>query len=105
MIFNIFSQALQGKHDTLLQRIDELDQECEELREKVMDLEGEKDDFDENLQETKNQSENLTKELAAKQVRIFTCDVINFYDVDYGRLRPFSCFCFDFVLILYFTIL
>lgn len=63
-------KALQGKHDALLQRIDELDQECEELREQVMDYEAERDELNEVLNETNNRSETLSKELATKQVRL-----------------------------------
>ena len=63
-------KVLQSKHDALLERIDELDQECEELREKVMDIEGERDELKDILNETKIQTENLTKTLAEKQVRI-----------------------------------
>ncbi|CAB3981240.1 Hypothetical predicted protein [Paramuricea clavata] len=63
-------QVLQSKHDSLLQRIDELDQECEELREKVMDIEGERDELRDILDETKIQSESLSKELAEKQGQV-----------------------------------
>ena len=63
-------KVLQSKHDALLERIDELDQECEELREKVMDIEGERDELKDILDKTKIQTENLTKTLAEKQVRI-----------------------------------
>ena len=36
-------QTVQGKQDSLLRRLDELDQECEELRDSVADLEDEKE--------------------------------------------------------------
>ena len=67
--WNVSSKALQGKHDALLQRIDELDQECEDLRERVMDVEGERDDLNDVLSETKTQNEKLAQELATKQVQ------------------------------------
>ena len=37
-------QSLQGKQDSLLQRLDELDQENEEMRQSVAELEEEKED-------------------------------------------------------------
>ena len=67
-------KVLQSKHDALLERIDELDQECEELREKVMDIEGERDEMKDILDETKIQTENLTKTLAEKQVKKLQLD-------------------------------
>ena len=61
-------KVLQSKHDALLQRIDELDQECEELRERVMDIEDERDELKNILDETRIQTESLTKTLTEKQV-------------------------------------
>ncbi|XP_028396455.1 coiled-coil domain-containing protein 157-like [Dendronephthya gigantea] len=63
-------QVLQSKQDALLQRIDELDQDCEELREKVMDIEGERDELRDILDETKIQSGKLQEELTEKQGQI-----------------------------------
>ena len=73
--FLFIPKVLQSKHDSLLQRIDELDQECEELREKVMDIEGERDELRDILDETKIQSESLNKELAEKQVGFNSCNI------------------------------
>ena len=70
----------------MLQRIDELDQECEELKDKVMDIEGERDELRDILDETKIQTENLTKELAEKQVREAH---LKSWDIHWKGVTPF----------------
>ena len=55
-------QALQSKHDALLQRVDDLDNECEDLRDRLMEAEGERDD----LQDALDNKEQLHTELHSK---------------------------------------
>ncbi|KAK3736319.1 hypothetical protein QZH41_020781 [Actinostola sp. cb2023] len=56
-------QALQNKHDALLQRVDELDNECEDLRERLMDAENERDDLQDALGNRDEEHVELNKRL------------------------------------------
>ena len=59
---------MQSKHDALLKRVDELDTECEQLRERVMDAEGEKDELQGVVEDLQTEKEKLSEELDCKQV-------------------------------------
>lgn len=74
-VFSHF-QSLQRKHQSLLQRIDELDLDCEELREKLMDIEGERDEIQDTLDKAKKKNEKLSKEFSEKQVRYIRKKII-----------------------------
>ena len=59
---------MQSKHDSLLKRVDELDTECEQLRERVMNAEGEKDELQGVVEDLQTEKEKLCEELDSKQV-------------------------------------
>lgn len=61
-------QALQSKHDALLKRVDELDNECEELRDRVLETEGERDELQGVMEDLQTETKNLSEELDNKQV-------------------------------------
>lgn len=64
----VFFQALQSKHDALLKRVDELDTECEQLREHVIEAEGEKDELKGVTKDLEAEKNKLSVELESKQV-------------------------------------
>ena len=61
-------QALQSKHDALLKRVDELDNECEELRDRVLEAEGERDDLQGVVENLQIEKDKVSEELDSKQV-------------------------------------
>ena len=65
-------QALQSKHDALLKRVDELDNECEELRDRVLEAEGEKDELQGVVENLQTEKDKLSEELDSKQVNYVT---------------------------------
>ena len=64
-------QALQNKHDALLKRVDELDTECEQLRDRVLEAETERDELQTVVGDMESEKEKLAEELDSKQVRYF----------------------------------
>lgn len=61
-------QALQSKHDALLQRVDNLDNECEELRDRVLEAEGERHELQGVMEDLRTEKTKLSEELDSKQV-------------------------------------
>lgn len=59
---------MQSKHDALLKRVDELDNECEELRDRVLETEGERDELQGVVEDLQTEKNNLSEELDNKQV-------------------------------------
>ena len=70
-------QALQSKHDALLKRVDELDTECEQLRDRVLEAEGERDELQGAVDDLETEKDRLAEELDSKQVRHFV-EVVKF---------------------------
>lgn len=62
------SQALQSKHDALLKRVDELDTECEQLRDQLLEAEGEKDELQGVIEDLETEKGKLSADLDSKQV-------------------------------------
>ena len=62
------SQALQSKHDALLKRVDELDTECEQLRDQLLEAEGEKDELQGVIEDLETEKGKLSIDLDSKQV-------------------------------------
>jgi predicted nucleic acid-binding Zn-ribbon protein len=61
-------QSLQSKQDSLLQRVDELDQENEELKNDVADLEDAKETLEDNL--SRAMKEKKTMEIKVKESEV-----------------------------------
>lgn len=59
---------MQSKHDALLKRVDELDSECEELRDRVLETEGERDGLQGVVENLHSEKDKLSEELDSKQV-------------------------------------
>lgn len=59
---------MQSKHDALLKRVDNLDNECEELRDRVLEAEGERDELQGVMESLQTEKTNLSEELDSKQV-------------------------------------
>ena len=61
-------QVLQSKHDALLKRVDDLSNECEELRDRVLEAEGEKDKLQGVIKDLQTEKTKLFEQLNSKQV-------------------------------------
>ena len=68
-------QVLQSKNDALLKRIDNLEYECEELRDRVLEAEIEKDKLQEVIRDWKTENKKLFEQLDSKQV---ICGILSF---------------------------
>ena len=68
-------QVLQSKNDALLKRIDNLEYECEELRDRVLEAEIEKDKLQEVIKDWKTENKKLFEQLDSKQV---ICGILSF---------------------------
>lgn len=66
---------MQSKHDALLKRVDNLDNECEELRDRVLEAEGERDELQGVMEGLQTEKTNLSEELDSKQV---ICGILSF---------------------------
>ena len=62
------SQSIQGKQDSLLQRIDSLDREREDLREETGELAEERDALEEALGKAEEQRSRMKEQLLEEQV-------------------------------------
>ena len=62
-------QSLQGKQESLVGRLDQLDQENEELRGQVDGLEESKEQLEESLERAQEQRTRLNQELNNQQVQ------------------------------------
>ena len=71
-----FFQSIQGKQDSLLQRIDGLDQENEELRSQVVELEEQKESLEEALERAAEEKHETNKKLKEQKV----CQLILWYE-------------------------
>lgn len=67
---------MQSKHDALLKRVDNLDNECEELRDRVLEAEGERDELQGVMEGLQTEKTNLSEELDSKQVKLFCHSVL-----------------------------
>ena len=68
-------QVLQSKNDALLKRIDNLDNECEELRDRVLEAEREKDKLQADIKDSQTEKTKLFEQLDSKQV---ICGILSF---------------------------
>ena len=68
-------QVLQSKHDALLKRVDDLSNECEELRDRVLEAEGEKDKLQGLIKDLQTEKTKLFEQLDSKQV---ICGILSF---------------------------
>ena len=70
-IYHIFMlQSLQGKQDSLIQRIDSLAEENEDLRGQVADLHDEKDGMEEKLREARAEHRHLEGKIDKYEVSL-----------------------------------
>ena len=63
------SQSVQGKQDSLLERLDALDRDNEELRDEMGELGEVKDKLEEELEKAEEQRSKLEEQLAEEKVR------------------------------------
>ena len=68
-------QVLQSKNDALLKRIDNLENECEELRDRVLEAEIEKDKLQVVIKDSQTEKTKLFEQLDSKQV---ICGILSF---------------------------
>ncbi len=70
-LYWMWFQSIQGKQDSLLQRIDTLDQENEELRGDMAELEEQKESLEEALERAAEEKHTIEKKLKQEQVCVY----------------------------------
>lgn len=66
----LFMKSLQAKQGVLLQQLDSVDQECEELRTTLSDIEEDKAKLVEQLKEMQDKKKQVQHKLEAQQVSV-----------------------------------
>lgn len=72
-------QSLQTKQDSLLLRIDDLDQENRELKDQVSEIEEEKDRIEETLEKVQKNVKQYKQKLKDNQVQIDNTCIFNMW--------------------------
>lgn len=76
-------QSLQTKQDSLLLRIDDLDQENRELKDQVSEIEEEKDRIEETLEKVQKNVKQYKQKLKDNQVQTYNTCIFNMWCLPY----------------------